>query len=82
MWNALKELLSSKKALATIVAILVWAIGKAGLDVSPDTLYPIVVLLAGFVVGQAIADFGKAKAKIDGETAKALAQTAFPKDPP
>ena len=73
MWNTVKQLLASKKALATIVAILVWLVGKFGLEVESELLYGIVGPLLVYVTGQSIADFGKEKAKVDGETARYLA---------
>ena len=74
MWNAVKQILASKKALATIVAMLVWVIGKAGFDIDSDLLYPPIATLISYVVGQGIADHGK-------EAAKVLAQPLAKSDP-
>jgi len=50
---------------ATLAAVLVWVAGRFGLDVSAEELLPIVSLLAAYVVGQGIADAGKAAAQIE-----------------
>lgn len=63
--DLLKQLLSSKKAVATLVAVLVWVGGRFGLDVSAEDLAPIVALIAAYVVGQGIADHGKEAAKVE-----------------
>lgn len=59
-----KTLLTSKKALATLAAILVWVIGRAGADVDAEELLPVIASLAAFVVGQGWADSGKEAAKL------------------
>ena len=64
MWNAVKEILASKKALAAIVAILVWVVGKAGLDLDAADLAPIVAVLMTYILGQGLADKGKEAAKV------------------
>ena len=63
--QVLKDLLASKKFLATLVGILSILIGKIGWNVPDETLTQLVALVASFVVGQGIADFGKEKAKIE-----------------
>ncbi len=65
MKQAIKELLESKKFLAAILAIVVWAVGRLGIDMSTEQLAPIVGSLWTYIVGQAIADHGKSKAKIE-----------------
>lgn len=89
MWEAIKGILSSKKALMAFVSILVWVVAKAGLDLSTEQLLPIVGPLWLYIFGQGIADLGKEKAKVDYITAKTLARpessadwgTTEPKDP-
>lgn len=56
------ELLSSKKALATLASILVWVIGKIGLEVPAETLLPILGALAAYVLAQGWADAGQKEA--------------------
>ena len=69
----LYQLLSSKKFVVTLVTILVWVVGRTGMDLNPDLLMPIVASLVAFVLGQGWADSGKEAAKISDATQKALA---------
>lgn len=62
----LHQLLTSKKAWATIAAILVWVLGRVGWDVPADELLPVIGALCVFVAGQALADVGKEARKIEG----------------
>ena len=71
MWEAVKGILSSKKALMAFVSILVWVVAKAGLDLSAEQILPIVGPLWLYIFGQSVADFGKEKAKVDAETVAA-----------
>lgn len=59
MKQALKDLLTSKKFLVMLAAILVWAAGKAGLNLTTEQLLPVLVAMATYIVGQGLADFGK-----------------------
>ena len=63
--QVIKDLFASKKFLATLVGILSILIGKIGWNVPDETLTQVVALVASFVVGQGIADFGKSKALIE-----------------
>ena len=63
--QVIKDLFGSKKFLATLVGILSVLIGKIGWNIADETLTQVVALVASFVVGQSIADFGKEKAKIE-----------------
>jgi hypothetical protein len=63
------QLLTSKKALATLAAILVWVVGRFGLSVEADELLPMIATLAAFVVGQGFADMNKEAAKLKGDGA-------------
>lgn len=63
MKELLRALLESKKFAATVAAILVWVLGRAGLDVSDDMLLPIVGSLVAFVLAQGWADKGKEAVK-------------------
>lgn len=64
MWNALKGLLSSKKALLTLGSVLVWVGGRFGLDIPAEELYVVVGSLAALVVAYAVQDAGKEAAKL------------------
>lgn len=54
----LGSLLSSKKFLATLAAILVWLLGRLGFDASEEILLPVIGSLAAFVLAQGWADAG------------------------
>lgn len=64
MWQAIKEMLASKKALMAILSALVWVVGKAGLELDVDELLPVVAPLWAYVLGQAVADHGKSAAQL------------------
>lgn len=64
MMEALKGLLSSKKAIVAIVGIIIAAAGKAGLDLSEDSVHDIVQVVMAYLVGQGVADHGKESAKV------------------
>ena len=66
MKELLKQVLTSKKAWATIAAILVWVLGRVGWDVAAEELLPVIGALCAFVVGQALADVGKEAKKLEG----------------
>jgi hypothetical protein len=68
MWNALKKglvgLFGSKKFLAALLSAIGWAVGKFGVDLDADELYPLVAPLWAYVLAQMGADWGKAAAEI------------------
>lgn len=77
MLDTLKEMLTSKKLIATVVSGVAWAVAKIGWDADMTTLLPIIGPLWLYIVGQALADHGKEAAKIDAAaTLKALDATA------
>jgi len=61
-----RAVFGSKKAVATLAAIIVWALGRFGLDVSPGELQPIIAALLAYVLGQGLADVGKEARKVEG----------------
>jgi hypothetical protein len=63
--QALLDLFGSKKFLAVLTAILVYAAGRFGLDVDPATLDRIFAALMVYVGAQGIADHGKSAAEIE-----------------
>lgn len=67
MWKALKDMAAQKKALVALLAALVWAGGKLGLQLDADELYPMVAPLWAYIIGQGIADHGKEAAKITAD---------------
>lgn len=58
--NVLKSLLTSKKFVVALAATLAWAVGLLGLDVSADQIGMVLSPLYAYVLGQGIADVGKA----------------------
>ena len=61
--TVLKQLLASKKAVAALVAVVVWAGGRLGLDLTTvDLALPIGAIIA-FVLSQGWADHGKEAVK-------------------
>lgn len=63
MLDIVKQFLTSKKALATLAAILVWVAGRFGWNIGEETLLPIIGMLATFVLAQGWADHGKEAVK-------------------
>lgn len=70
MKNTLSELLTSKKFLAVLAAILSYAIGQQ-LGVDQNTLQHVWVALLGYAGFQGIADFGKSAAQVGASTNQA-----------
>ena len=64
MLDAIKGLLSSKKALAAIAGVVVTLVGQLGIDLDTDALVVLITPIVAFVVGQGIADNGKEAAKV------------------
>lgn len=59
MWKVVSELLTSKKAIATIAGVLIVATNRAGLQLPEEAVTQIVGAIAAYVVSQGLADFGK-----------------------
>lgn len=59
MPQLLKDLLSSKKAVAGLVAIAAIVLNAVGLPIPEDTLTQIVAVVMAYIVGQGFADIGK-----------------------
>lgn len=75
MWNTVLELLASKKALMAVLSIVVWAVGKLGLELNAEELLPVVFPLWMYILGQGIADAGKGKALAEIAAAAELEPT-------
>ena len=67
MKQAIVELLSSKKFVAALLSVILWGVGKLGLNMTEDQLAPIVGPLWLYILGQAFADHGKERAKVEAE---------------
>lgn len=74
MWKALKGalqgLVGSKKFVAAFLSAATWGIGKLGLKLDADELYPLVVPLWTYVIAQAGADWKKAAAELTAGAVK------------
>lgn len=64
MKNVLLELISSKKFLVAVSAVIVWIGGRFGLQIDTDTLDRIFAALLVYIGAQGIADNGKSAARI------------------
>jgi hypothetical protein len=53
------EILTSKKAIATIAGVLIVATNRIGLNLPEDAVTQIVAAIAAYVVSQGLADFSK-----------------------
>ena len=60
MWNLIGEVLTSKKAIATIAGVLIVASNRIGLQLPEEAVTQIIGAIAAYVVSQGLADFGKA----------------------
>ena len=66
--QVLRDLFSSKKAVAAMASIGVIVANSAGLTaLSESTLMMILGVIGSYIVGQGLADLGKEKAKIEVE---------------
>lgn len=59
--------LTSKKAIATIAAIVVAAAGRLGLGIPEATVTQIIGMIAAYIVGQGVADIGKPVGLVAGD---------------
>ena len=58
-WKLAGEILTSKKAIATLAGVLVVATNRIGLNLPEDAVTQIVAAIAAYVVSQGLADFSK-----------------------
>lgn len=63
----MKELLTSKKFIVTISAMIVAVAAKKGLNLDSELVGMLVALVVAYLVGQGAADFGKAAAQIKAD---------------
>jgi len=59
MWKLIGEVLTSKKAIATIAGVLIVASNRIGLQLPEEAITQIIGAIAAYVVGQGLADLGK-----------------------
>lgn len=63
--EVLKQMLASKKFVATLIGVVITLVGKVGFDIDHETAAMIVGLVSAYVLGQGLADNGKAAASIE-----------------
>lgn len=61
--DTLKDMLRSKKFLALLAALIVWAVSFLGLDLEMGKVLPVLGTIAAYIVGQGVADHGKEAVK-------------------
>lgn len=71
----MRELLTSKKFVMAVVATIVAAAGKLGLELPTDTVALLMTPLLTYVAAQGLADYGKNAAKVDA-VAKVITEDA------
>ncbi|MCP4783381.1 MAG: hypothetical protein GY903_31105 [Fuerstiella sp.] len=59
MLKMLKELLSSKKAVAAVAGVLVLLAGRIGLNLPEETALEITGIVIAYLLGQGLADVNK-----------------------
>lgn len=64
IWNTIKQLASSKKAVVAFAAAVAWIGGRFGLHLDQAELAGAVGPLWAYVLAQAVADHGKEAAKL------------------
>lgn len=79
--SVVKQILTSKKALAAIAGALVWGLGRLGWDIPAADLLPVIGIIAAFILGQGWADGGKEAAKVHAAHSLALREADAPADP-
>ena len=75
----LKQILTSKKWLAGIAAVVVWALAQAGILATPDQVLPVLSLLGALIIGQGLADIGKESKKVEVAAIEKAMVEASPK---
>jgi hypothetical protein len=69
MKAAILEMLGSKKALAMLLAVIIWLVGRWGIQLDADDLAKAVMPIWVYIGAQAIADHGKGKAEVEAKSA-------------
>ena len=57
------ELMSSKKAIAALAGVVIASAGRVGLELDAEAVTQILTPIIAYIVGQGLADFGKASAQ-------------------
>lgn len=78
MSPATRELLESKKFRTALIAMIVAALGRLGLQVDEQTILTIISPMMAFIIGQGIADHGATAAKTVARTTTTTTVAAAP----
>lgn len=78
MTQGIRDLLSSKKFLAGLVAMVCWIAAHFGYNVDPTTATEMISPLIGFILSQGIADHGKPAAQVTAAAATTIAAGQTP----
>lgn len=70
MLDMLKQLATSKKAVATIAGVIVTAVARFGLDLDETATATLISPILAYIIGQGWADSGKEAARIQTESLK------------
>jgi len=63
MWDAIKAMAGSKKAIAALCGVVAGFAGRYGLDLDVEALAVIMAPIVAYILGQGWADAGKEAAK-------------------
>lgn len=73
----MSELLKSKKfvmaAVGLVAVVLSWALGAFGVPIPDDKIAEFLLVLVAYILGQGLADIGKASAEIAADSAASSA---------
>lgn len=64
MLEAIRAMLGSKKFIAAIAGVIATALMRFGWDVDVETVVTVLTPIIAYIIGQGVADFGSASAKI------------------
>lgn len=76
MWETLKALAKSKKAVATIAGLAAYGFSRAGFNVPANDLMVPAGILVTYVLAQGVADHGKARETPAQRTARELKEVS------
>ena len=68
------EIFKSKKFWASLVGLVVTVLGHFGLDLNVEQIMTVVSPILAYVLGQAISDAGKERAKVEAVNKEQLAK--------
>ena len=77
MWKLLGEILTSKKAIATMAGVLIVATNKIGLQLPEEAVTQIIGAIAAYVVSQGMADWGKSAKQLPLQAITFIATSSF-----